>query len=170
MRQRPETPAHLGAWDYLNHLWREVMSDSSGRLFNILHPAPVTYNNIGVGNDKVFTVPANRLWIVRWIHLGLTTTATLGNRTPVVDYRDAGDGVIFRLIHPQQYTENTTNVYYEFFPGAARETALMGINLGPLPPVSCLPAGYDVRIYDNDNRDVNDTFAVYLMVTEIETP
>lgn len=48
-------------------------------------------------SDKTFTVPTGHLWVVHWIYISLTTSATVGSREPSVSIIDPAANIIGRI-------------------------------------------------------------------------
>lgn len=102
-------------------------------------------------SDKTLTVPTGYEYQVLWIWIELTTTATVGDRQLQVDLRDAADDVIGQVRVGAVQAASLTR-YYMLGPalsdlGAFRDTDYL---MTPLPPTVFLPAGYDIRIFDNN--------------------
>jgi hypothetical protein len=102
-------------------------------------------------SDKTITVPARYEYQVLWIWIELTTTATVGDRQLQIDLRDAADDVIGQVRVGAVQAASLTR-YYMLAPaladhGAFRDTDYL---MTPLPPTVFLPAGYDIRIFDNN--------------------
>jgi len=96
-------------------------------------------------------VPVGYEYQVLWIWIELTTTATVGDRQLQVDLRDAADDVIGQVRVGAVQAASLTR-YYMLGPaladlGAFRDTDYL---MTPLPPTVFLPAGYDIRIFDNN--------------------
>lgn len=105
-------------------------------------------------SDKTITVTAGQLWQVLNIRLEFTTTATANNRQIVIQWRDDGDDVVGEVKAGVTQAASLT-YYYEFGPALADLTTLRDSDwiMTPLPPTLFLPAGYNLRIYDNNAVD-----------------
>jgi hypothetical protein len=112
----------------------------------------VTLSDEGANDsDKEIAVPAGYEYQVLWIWVEYTSDANAGNRQLEVDFRDAADDVIGQ-IRPGVTQAASLTRYYMFAPaladlGAFRDTDYL---MTPLPPTMFLPAGYDIRIWDNN--------------------
>lgn len=105
-------------------------------------------------SDKTITVTAGQLWQVLNIRLEFTTTATVGNRQLVIQWRDDSDDIVGEVrAGVVQAASNT--YYYEFAPALADLLATRDSTwiMTPFPPTVFLPAGYDLRIWDNTATD-----------------
>ena len=105
-------------------------------------------------SDKTITVTAGQLWQVLSIRLEFTTTATVGDRQLVIQWRDDSDDIVGEVkAGIVQAASNT--YYYEFAPALADLLAVRDSDwlMTPLPPTLFLPAGYDLRIWDNNAVD-----------------
>ena len=101
-----------------------------------------------------------------WIWVELTTTATAGDRQIVVQLQDAANDVIGEwragAVQAASLTRN-----YIFAPANADLTAFRDTDwiMTPFPPTIILPAGFQVRVYDNNAVDAAaDDMVVQLMV------
>lgn len=102
-------------------------------------------------SDKTITVTASQVWQILWIWLEFTTTATAGDRQLVVELQDDSNDVIGQIrVGLVQAASNT--YYYMLAPALADLTALRDSDwlMTPLPPTLILPAGYQIRVYDNN--------------------
>jgi len=102
-------------------------------------------------SDKTITVPAGYEYQVLWIWIELATDATVGARQLQIDLRDAADDVIGQF-RPGVTQAASLTRYYMFGPSLAdllgfRDTDYL---MTPMPPTVFLPAGYDIRIFDNN--------------------
>ena len=100
-------------------------------------------------SDIKLTVPASTRWRIQSIWVELVTTAAEGNRQIVVEIQDASDDVVAQFRAGIVQAASLTR-YYLFSPqvgdlAAFRDTDYLST---PIPPL-VLPAGYDVRVYDN---------------------
>jgi len=121
-------------------------------------------------NDKTVTVPANEEWEILWIQLQYTCSATVGNRALQLDFRNGSDSARFRT----RLAVNLVALDDEFViwvPGYARETAIANsIIYQPIPPASVLTAGFDIRIFDQNDIDTNDNMSLHIYTTERQVP
>jgi len=126
------------------------------------NPVPITdtwtvmhWGNISADDsDKSATVTAGAIWHIFWVWVELTTTATAGDRQIVVELQDDTNDVIgqFRAgaVQAASLTRN-----YMFAPAMADLVAFRDTDylMTPMPPTVLLPAGYQIRIYDNNAVD-----------------
>lgn len=118
-------------------------------------------------SDKAFTVPAVKTWQILSIWIELITTATVGDRQIEVLIRDGSDDTIMQLQAGIVQAASATQ-YYLFAPGIGDLTALRDSSYltTPIPPL-VLPAGWDIRIWDNNAVDAAaDDMVVQMMVLE----
>ena len=119
-------------------------------------------------SDKTFTVPASTEWQVLWIWVELATTATVGARQLVVQLQDSASDVIGEVRVGATQAASLT-YYYQIGPGIADHTALRDTDylMTPHMPTIVLPAGYIVRVYDNNAVDAAaDDMVIQMMVAE----
>lgn len=119
------------------------------------------------GSDKVITVPAGRLWQVLWIWIELTTDGTVGNRQLQVDFRSTVD--VIGQVRPNATQAASLLRNYMIAPAIANLTAFYDTDhlQTPLPPTVFLPAGYSVRVFDNNAVAVaGDNMLLHVMIAE----
>lgn len=99
-------------------------------------------------SDKSFTVPANRVWELKWVWVELISSGDVGNRQLTLQIQDnTGDVIATLKSGAVQAASVTCN--YLFAPGVAdltafRDTAFM---TNPMPEFM-LPQNYIVRVFD----------------------
>ena len=105
-------------------------------------------------SDKTITVTAGQLWQVLNIRVEFTSTATAGDRQLVIQWRDDSDDVVGE-IRAGTTQDVSLTYYYEFAPALADLLVVRDSDwlMTPIPPTLFLPAGYDLRIYDNNAVD-----------------
>jgi hypothetical protein len=133
-----------------NGLYRSLVGDNDGRV--IISPVvgglsleqELTIND----SDKTFTVPAETLWLIKYVWVELATSATVGNRQIVLELQDGASDVIWRAYSP--ITQAASLTYnYAFFPGAPHATSLVASEYMPISiPSILLAATQKIRIYD----------------------
>ena len=104
-------------------------------------------------SDKSFTVPANTEWLVKSIWVELITTATVGDRQLEIQIQDDSSDVIGSIragvVQGASLTRN-----YLFALGIADLTSFRDTDLMMTPiPELWLPAGYVVKVFDNNAVD-----------------
>lgn len=118
-------------------------------------------------SDKTFTVSASRIWEILWIRAELITTATAGGRRMRIEFQDASANLLFSRVALNTQVASATETY-NFLPGIndASETVVTA-HLVPMPARSLLPAGYVIRIYDNQAiAAAADDLSIEMMVIE----
>ena len=102
-------------------------------------------------SDKTVTVTASQLWQILNIRVELVTTATVGDRQIEIQVRDTADDIVLNILPGTAQAASLTYVY-SFAPAFPDLTAVRDTNyvLTPLHPTCLLPAGYDLRIWDNN--------------------
>lgn len=124
-------------------------------------------------SDKTFTVPTEERWHVFAIYVELTTTATVGNRQLLVDFRDDSNNVLARVV--PGITQAASLTYnYSIAPGFAQQTSITGLTnedntlMTPMPPTMLLLPGYDIRIYDEATVDAAaDDMTVRILIDRV---
>lgn len=102
-------------------------------------------------SDKTLTVPAGFEYQILWIWVEFASDGGAGNRQLQIDLRDAADDVIGQIRVGITQAASLTR-YYMFAPALADLVAFRDTDylMTPLPPTVFLPAGYDLRIFDNN--------------------
>lgn len=105
-------------------------------------------------SDKTLSVPTGSIWQVLWVWVELASTATVGDRQMQIDFRDDSDDVIAEVRAGAVQAASLTRKYL-FAPGNADLAAFRDTDylMTPIPPTLFLPAGFDIRIYDNNAVD-----------------
>ena len=109
----------------------------------------LTANIVAPGSNKLFTVPAATEWQLLSVLVDYTSTAAAGNRQLAVQVLDASDNVLLDVRAGAVQAASLTRRYV-FSVGAPddfgfRDTNLLMVFL----PLAILPAGYQVRVWDN---------------------
>ena len=128
--------------------WISVNDDGKTRAVEG-YIAAVQADEAANDSDKKITVPADTAWIIQSIWVELITTADVGDRQLVIEIQDASDDVVAQFRAGAVQAESLTR-YYMFAPQLVGMDAFIDTDYltTPIPPLM-LPAGYDVRIYDN---------------------
>jgi len=125
-----------------------------------------TYDATADDSDKTFTVPANKLWKVKWILARFVTTATVGNRGLEVQIGDGTNIIGYIGNGGVQAASTTTNSM--FYNGAPNTATGSNRTIGT-PPDMLLPAGYTIRIWDTAAIDAAaDDLTVAICVEEFD--
>ena len=120
-----------------------------------------TLNN----SDKTFTVPADTEWTVQWIWLEFTTTAVVGARQIEIKILDDAADIIAELVPSLTQAASLTYQYLFSDSGPASEALRDGNQTHILSPRWILPAGYQMRIWDNNAVDAAaDDLIIQMMV------
>jgi hypothetical protein len=96
-------------------------------------------------SDKSFTVPDNRAYQVLSAAGRISTTATVGNRTPRIEFRDEDDNVIFGVTGSTTVAASQTDAAF----GEATEAAASDLTIVPV----LVPPGGSIRYYDSNAVD-----------------
>lgn len=112
-------------------------------------------------SDKVFTVPAARAWQVLYLRYEYTATATVGTRTPTLEFRnDNSDDIVYTVAGPTITASNSST---------QNADSSGGVDLF-IPIALTLHAGWDVRVADTAAiAAAADDMIVHLTVREIRT-
>jgi len=142
---------------------------AAGGTVSVIDPWTITLQSdvTLADSDKVFTVPAGYLWQVLWAWVELTTTATVGDRQLEVDFRSASD--VIGQVRPNAVQAASLLRNYMIGPAIANQAAFYDTDhlQTPLPPTVFLPAGYSVRVFDNNAVDAaGDNMIVHMMVAQ----
>lgn len=131
-----------------------LLVNDDGQL--IIAPAWVPGIDIDVAaddSDKAVAVTALKEWILDSVWIELTTTSTANVRQIVVEIQDGSANVIARFVAGATQDVSITRNYL-FAPGIATSAAFIDTDhlTTPIPELH-LPAGYVIRVYDNNAVD-----------------
>ena len=109
------------------------------------------------------TVTADQLWHVRWVWIKYTSDANAGDRQIVIELQDATNDVIAQFRAGIVQAASLAR-YYLFAPSMAdldefRDTDYL---MTPLQPTVLLPAGYQVRVWDNNGVAAGDDMVIQM--------
>ena len=114
-------------------------------------PNPVLISDEAVNDsDKTISVPSNKIWEILSINITLISTAAAGNRQIEIRFTDNSDDVIGQVIAGAVQAESLTRHYF-FFPDCQSKTAFVDTDkIYNRIPRFYLPAGFKIRILDNN--------------------
>jgi len=119
-------------------------------------------------NDKSFTVPTNRLWVLKSARCVLTSSDTVANREIqlTVDPAITGDTLPYIDVRAGVVQAASLTYYYQFFHGASRITTIADTDwLSVQLPDAELQPGSVIRIFDSVNADASsDQLDIKLMI------
>ncbi len=129
---------------------RAIGCTTSGALHTYPHGTlELEQDNTFDDSLKSFSVPAGEVWIIHWITINFSSTATAGNRLlrvtlqPLTSISDVF--IESGVNHPA-----STVINYTLFPGAPKETAFVNSALLlPLPTPCILPPAGLISILDS---------------------
>jgi hypothetical protein len=126
-----------------------VVASAGGGLSTDAWAPGLTTDATLTNSNKLFTVPAATEWQLLSVLVDYTSTAAAGNRQLAVQVLDASDNVLLDVRAGAVQAASLTRRYV-FTLGAPddfgfRDTALLMVFL----PLAILPAGYQVRVWDN---------------------
>jgi hypothetical protein len=114
--------------------------------------------NVAVGNDKTIVVPDNRSYELISGNATITTTASVGNRTPPrLEIRNENGGpVVFTVDGTASVAASQTDAAFGLMTrdAGAEMTILEGL---------AVPPGGEFRFFDPADIDVLDTLVVNMM-------
>jgi hypothetical protein len=118
-------------------------------------------------SDKSFTVPAGKIWRVKWVWVELISTATVGNRQMTIQLQDNTADIIGTIkagaVQAASITRN-----YMFSPYAVNLTSFVDTSFLSTPiPELILPQNFIIRAFDSTAVDAAaDDMVVHLMVEQ----
>jgi len=128
-----------------------LLGDANG----VLYTRPFGYPELQAeetanDSDKSFTVPAGEEWVVEWLWVEYTSDANAGNRQLEVEIQDDAADVIAKVVVSVTQAASLT-YYYLLAPDVTELAALRDTDkLTTIMPKWVLPAGYVVRVWDNN--------------------
>lgn len=124
-------------------------------------------------SNKLFTVPAGRIWEIQSIYVALTTNATVGNRNVAVDIQIPSGTVIHRTTVGIVQAASVTR-QYNIAPGVVNLTAFINTSFLSTPmPILQLPQSSVIRVYDIaavDAAGTAENLLAYLMIKQYGQP
>ncbi len=152
-----------------NNSRREVEVTAEGQIITHSNWSPLQVADTTTNDsDKTLTVPAGKEWHVMSIHVSYTSSATAGNRQLEIRFLDNDDDIMSSA--RARLTQAASLSYqYEFAPGLTNDTAAYDTDhiTTSIPSTLVLPAGYKVRIFDNNAiAPAGDTMTVHMMILE----
>ena len=115
--------------------------------------------------DKEFVVPSGKIWDLQAILLTIVTTETAGNRVLVFTVLDDAGNSLLDMPENANITANMTGRCNYSTSGTRTSSAIAGRDI--IPTMKLLP-GYKLRIWDDNEVDVNDVLSVVLHVIEYD--
>lgn len=118
-------------------------------------------------SDKSFTVPAGKIWRVKWVWVELISTATVGNRQMTIQLQDNTADIIGTIkagaVQAASITRN-----YMFAPYAVNLTSFVDTSFLSTPiPELILPQNFVLRVFDSTAvAAAADDMVVHLMVEQ----
>jgi hypothetical protein len=107
-------------------------------------------------SDKEFAVPSGATWQVLYLRYEYTADATVGTRTPTIQFRDNTDDIIYDIAGPTIVASGTST-----------QEAGADVDLDLYLPPIVLHGGYDVRVVDIAAiAPTADDLVVHLIVRE----
>ena len=104
-------------------------------------------------SDKALAVATAKEWILDSVWIELITTATVGDRQIVLEIQDGSANVLAQFRAGIVQAASLTR-YYLFAPGVVTSAAFIDTDYLTTPmPEMHLPAGYQIRVYDNNAVD-----------------
>ena len=112
-------------------------------------PIGFAYDATADDSDKSFTVPDGEMWKIIYANVGLTTSATVGNRQLRLSITDPkGNAAIYISAGSVQAASLTRN--YVFLQGIYRETSFVDSMIQvPIPIDMYLPSGSTIRFWES---------------------
>ena len=110
---------------------------------NIVMQADVALND----SDKTFTVPAGKLWCLKFLQAKLISTATVGNRQMRIEIGD-GTNLLWYINFGTTQAASLTRYYYAAA-DLPNDVAFSVDKIRAWMLTWVLPAGYTIRLYDS---------------------
>lgn len=136
----------------------------------VTNPPPRLRNlRIGaLGTNHTFTVPVGKRWLVLYGRVGLTTSATAGNRSVQLRLRDRVDTIAYQTTANATQAASLSENYIlsPSFPTAVETTT--DVHELPLPSAAWVESEGDVFFQDTAAVSVNDDWTIALMVLEYD--
>jgi hypothetical protein len=101
-------------------------------------------------SDQTFEVPANTWYRPISVFVSYASTATAGSRQLEIQFRDTSDGIISRRVASVTQAASLTYTYDWNVNNPDGLSLRDSTFLPQLLPYHYLPAGYDIRVFDNN--------------------
>ncbi len=104
-------------------------------------------------SDKTITVPVGKRWHLKSAYASIATTGTAGNRRMVLEIKDDSDNIVG--VFPAGVDAPASQTWqFTWAPDIPRDSAGIAARAGiPIPGNLFLPAGWKIRIADNNVTD-----------------
>ena len=133
----------------------DAQSDTAGHWKTVsrTYTAALSADEGANDSDKTITVATGEEWEIQSIRVELVTTGNAGDRQMTVQVRDGSDDIVFEVTAGLVQAANLTYNYH-FAPDVVNITSVLDTSHVSTPfPKLVLPAGYDLRIFDNNAVD-----------------
>jgi len=117
-------------------------------------------------NDKEFTVPTGKNWLVKFGGGTYSATATVGNRLFILSIRDENDVIYWQETATANVTANNSariNISPNLGQSASQNSTEYAL---AIPNNLIMLPGHTIRLFENFNRDSNDDLLWSLLVRE----
>lgn len=160
--------------DFFKLKTNDFLDSEAGRMLVPVITEPIPVNIVEISdvvlneNDKIFTVPAGKQWKLLHAFASFTSDANAGNRRIILIIRNPADSSLW-LARALNVQVASTTENYNFQRGIQEATeASATLHFVPLPLEVILPAGFDIRIRDENNIAAGDDMTVRMLVEEID--
>ena len=118
-------------------------------------------------NSYTYTVPAGVYAQISWVHVGYTSSATVGNRQIRLAILTPADVSIFDT-HAGAVQAASIGRHYLFMQGIYRETSFIDEEIQVSIPIDVvIPSGYKLMVADNANISATDSMTISLQYRDV---
>lgn len=138
--------------------------------FQSNRPAPVIRHIVDISansNYKALEVPEGKTWRILYGCLGISTSATVGNRNWVLQILDNVDGQFYRIVAANTQAASSTE-YFELGQFGDVSETVAGNHLFPIPVNLWLTAGMKIVIIDSADISSNDNILFKIVIEEYD--
>ena len=120
-----------------------------------------------VGNDKIITVPEDKIYSLLYGKVRILTTGTAGARNLTMEIKNESGDIVWSEVINSAGIESSVNLLVYLTRGVRKATtAAAAIMWATIPHDVKLTDGMSFRVYDTNNTAVLDTFSVYMTAEE----
>lgn len=160
--------------DYFKLKTNDFLDSEAGRMLVPVVMLPVPPNIIEISDvvvndsDKIITVPSGKQWKILSGHITLVTTATIGTRNMVFEFRNDASAFHYRMVALNGQIASTTEEYSIGNFGDVSESRA-GQHTIPIPVNLILTENSNMRIFDIFAIDAAaDDLTIRLIVEETD--
>lgn len=120
--------------------------------------------DVGVGNDKIITVPTNETWKLLGVYIRFSTSGDAGLRVLRLSVRNPSDGILVLVEWSENQSVSVSKSYVAAPDMRAIDDVTGVVLFTPLPHMRLGP-GFDIRVFDTIDVSASDTINMSVNIT-----